>query len=291
MLTFLSVSLFIIVIAGVLLLWVCLYDTHHFVVSKHSFTSAKIKKAGRFVMLSDLHGQQYGKDNRVLLDAIRELKPDGILIAGDMITALKKTKLDKTEAFLSALSGEFPVYYANGNHEHKIKLYPERYGDLAERYGEVLDRAGIKPLINTHVFLDEMSIAIYGLEMDHSYYKRRSDVTMETQYLQEVLGEIKQEKFSILLAHNPDFFEAYADWGAELVLSGHVHGGIARLPFLGGVIAPTLKLFPKYDGGVYTSKHSTMILGRGLGTHSIHVRFFNPGELVVVDLLPLDTEE
>lgn len=284
MLQFLSVCLLIIVILGVLLLWVCLYDTHRFVVSKHSFTSPKISKSMRFVMLSDLHGWQYGKDNKVLLDAIFKLNPDGVLLAGDMITALKNSKTDKIEAFLTALKEKYPVYYGNGNHEQKIKLFPHRYGDLAERYEKALGRAGIRPLVNDKALLEEAGIAIYGLEMDHGYYKRMENILMEPAYLQELLGPKPEKYFTVLLAHNPDYFTAYAEWGADLVLSGHVHGGIARLPFLGGVIAPSLKLFPKYDGGVYHEKQSTMILGRGIGTHSPNVRFFNPGEVVVVDL-------
>lgn len=286
MLQFLSVCLFVIVIVGVLLLWVSLYDTHHFVISKHSFTSPKIKQQTRYVMLSDLHGWHYGKDNQTLLTAIHQLKPDGILISGDMITALRGTKVEKVELFLTSLSKEYPIYYANGNHEHKIKLYPERYGDLADRYQGALDRAQITPMVNTRTDVFERGTSIYGLEIDHSYYKRMSDITMEKEYLDEILGTPSEDLFVILLAHNPDYFETYAQWGADLVLSGHVHGGIARLPFLGGVIAPSLKLFPKYDGGVFREKNSTMILGRGIGTHSPNVRFFNPGEVVVVDLLP-----
>lgn len=286
MFNFLSVCLFIIVILGVFLLWVCMFDTHRFVVSKHTFTSAKIKKPLKFVMLSDLHGWQYGRDNKLLLEAIYKLAPDGILISGDMITALKTTKTDKVEAFLAALKEKYPIYYANGNHEQKIKLFPERYGDLAERYAESLKRIEVKPLINEKVLLEDAGVAIYGLEMDHGYYKRMANITMETAYLDEILGNRDEKYFSVLLAHNPDYFKTYSDWGAELVLSGHVHGGIARLPFLGGVIAPSLKLFPKYDGGVYHERESTMILGRGIGTHSPNVRFFNPGELVVVDLVP-----
>ncbi|MBQ7360387.1 MAG: metallophosphoesterase [Lachnospiraceae bacterium] len=286
MLQFLSVCLFVIVIVGVLLLWVSLYDTHHFVISKHSFTSTKIKKQTRYVMLSDLHGWQYGKDNQTLLAAIRQLNPDGILIAGDMITALKGIKIEKVELFLTNLATEYPVYYANGNHEQKIKLYTERYGDLADRYQAALDRAQITPMVNKKTEVSERGISIYGLEIDHGYYKRMADITMEKEYLDGILGTPQSELFTILLAHNPDYFETYAQWGADLVLSGHVHGGIARLPFLGGVIAPSLKLFPKYDGGVFREKNSTMILGRGIGTHSPNVRFFNPGEVVVVDLLP-----
>lgn len=291
MLHFLSVSLFVIVIIGVLLLWVSLYDTHHFEVSKHSFVSPKIKKDVRYVMLSDLHGKEYGKDNQILLDAIHELKPDGILIAGDMITAQKNAKLDKIENFLASISKEYSVYYANGNHEQKIGLYPECFGDLAGRYKEILTRVGIEPLVNANVSIPEIGICIYGSQIDHEYYKRMTKVAMEEGYLKGILGEVDPNKYNILLAHNPDFFETYASWGADLVLSGHVHGGIARLPFFGGVIAPSLKLFPKYDGGVFESGKGTMILSRGIGTHSPNVRFFNPGEVVVIDLHPFDEGE
>ncbi|MDE7197816.1 MAG: hypothetical protein K2O15_02920, partial [Lachnospiraceae bacterium] len=86
--------------------------------------------------------------------------------------------------------------------------------------------------------------------------------------------------------HNPVYFDAYEAWGADLVVSGHVHGGIMRLPVLGGVISPALTLFPKYDGGVFYEKESTMILSRGLSSHTLPIRIFNPGELIVIDLKP-----
>lgn len=71
-----------------------------------------------------------------------------------------------------------------------------------------------------------------------------------------------------------------------MVVSGHVHGGIMRLPVFGGVLSPSLTLFPKYDGGRFSEGKSTMILSRGLGTHTIPLRVFNPGELVVIDFKP-----
>ena len=104
--------------------------------------------------------------------------------------------------------------------------------------------------------------------------------------MKKTLPEPDRSKCNILIAHNPDYFEEYAKWGADLVLSGHVHGGIMRLPFLGGVIAPSYKLFPKYDGGVFHIGKSTMLLGRGMGSHTIPFRFFNPGELYEVTLRP-----
>ena len=104
--------------------------------------------------------------------------------------------------------------------------------------------------------------------------------------MEHLVGKANRDRFQILLAHNPVYFEEYARWGADLVLSGHVHGGIVRLPFLGGVISPAFTLFPKYDGGKFERGDSTMLLGRGLGTHTLPVRMWNPGEIVLVTLLP-----
>ena len=85
------------------------------------------------------------------------------------------------------------------------------------------------------------------------------------------------------------FFDAYAGWGADLTLSGHIHGGIVRIPGIGGVISTSYRLvFPKYDGGYYEQNQKKMIVSRGLGSHTIPVRLFNPAELVVIDLV---TEE
>ena len=107
---------------------------------------------------------------------------------------------------------------------------------------------------------------------------------MEQGYLQGLLGNARKDNYVILLAHNPDFFSEYARWGADLTISGHVHGGIARVPFWGkGVISPSLRLFPEYDGGIFEQGGAKMLLSRGLGTHTIPVRLFNPGELWVVD--------
>ena len=91
-------------------------------------------------------------------------------------------------------------------------------------------------------------------------------------------------KYNILLMHNPDYFPNAAQWGTDLVLSGHVHGGIVRIPGWKGVASPNIRFFPKYDGGKFEEGESVMILSRGLGVHTIPFRLFNPGELIVLDL-------
>ena len=133
---------------------------------------------------------------------------------------------------------------------------------------------------------EEDNIRITGLDMSRDYYKRFKKFPMDSSYLPKSLGKIKEEKYEILLAHNPDYFEEYAAWGADLVFSGHVHGGMMRLPVLGGVVSPAVRLFPKYDGGLFKQGKSTMILSRGLGMHTIPIRIFNPGELILVNLSP-----
>lgn len=281
-------NIFFWVLAALILFFivVMIIDVNRFVTVPYSITSPKIKNAQRFVVLADLHNKQFGEKNGKLIKKIRSLSPDGILLAGDMITATKGAQMQDTLQFLTALKEEYPLFYGEGNHEYRLELYPEVYGDMLAELQKGLSECGEKVMKNSHIDLEESKITIYGLSMDRIYYKRFKKFPMKREYLTGLLGEADPRRFNILLAHNPDYFPEYDDWGADLVLSGHVHGGLMRLPVLGGVVSPAIHLFPKYDGGLYQGKKGKMILSRGLGTHTLPIRIFNPGELVVVDLLP-----
>ncbi len=263
---------------------VMIIDCHRFVVKEYTCISDKLKKDGRFVLLSDLHGKSFGEHNRKLIEAIKNIKPDFIVIAGDMYTAKANVNTALVSGFLSTLAKEYPIYYGNGNHEHKSKLYPEIFGNTYRDYAEAIKKAGVILLENERVTLPAYNMDVYGLEMERKFYGKFVTPPMEKEYLCKEIGCSSEDKFVMLIAHNPDYFKAYAKWGADLVLSGHVHGGLMKLPFFGGVISPKLRLFPKYDGGEFKEGKSTMILGRGLGTHTLPIRIFNPGELVVVNL-------
>lgn len=282
-----DILIVLIAIIALALLWVALYDSNRFVVRSHKVTDSRIRKPCRAVVLSDLHNKRYGKDNERLLAAIRLQEPDFIFIAGDILTAKPKASMEPALQLLRALAAEYPVYYANGNHEHRLKLYPKVYGSMASRYREALKEIGIRPMVNSHASLPEYGIEVYGSEIDAYYYKRFRLGRMVPEYLTGLLGQAPRDAYTVLLAHNPDYFPQYAAWGADLTLSGHVHGGVARVPFWGkGVIAPTWHLFPKYDGGVFQEGGAVMVLSRGLGTHTIPVRVFNPAELWVVEFTP-----
>ena len=107
---------------------------------------------------------------------------------------------------------------------------------------------------------------------------------MTKEEVEKLLGSPKKDTFSILIAHNPEYFPYYAAWGADLTVSGHIHGGIMRLPWIGGVISPSLRLFPKYDSGEFEENGKKMILSRGMGLHHIKLRFFNRPEISVIKI-------
>ncbi len=262
------------------------YDLSHFHMVHYHITSHKINQNFRFIVVSDLHNKRYGEDNQSLVEAIEKEKPDAVFIAGDLLTAVENTDYTVAVDFLKQISDKFPVYYGFGNHESRLELYPEKFLAMSQDYSKKIRNTKATILRNKNYYDEDRNINIYGVEIDRSYYKRFQEKPMESNYLEGLLGNANPANLNILIAHNPSYFGSYLAWGADIVLSGHVHGGIARIPFLGGVIAPSLQLFPKYDGGMFQEREGVMILSRGLGNHTLPVRFLNRGECVCVDVLP-----
>ncbi len=267
---------------AVFFLIVMAVDCNRFVVRNYRCISKVLKKDGTIILLSDLHNKSFGKKNEKLLAEIERIHPDMIWIAGDMYTSVKGGDTRTARELVCALAAHYPVYYGNGNHEHKTRLYPEYFGAMYQEYADALKTVGVRHLVNEKISLPPFNMDVYGLEIEREYYGKFKSVKMEVSYLEGLLGKPDPSRFSVLIAHNPDYFETYAKWGADLVVSGHVHGGLMKLPFLGGVISPAFRLFPVYDGGIFKKNGATMVLGRGLGTHTLPIRIFNPGELVVI---------
>ncbi len=246
-----------------------------------------------FVYFSDLHGASYGMNNCKLIEKIDAIKPDAILIGGDMIVGSKKNfKWDSKENLIAAslinnLCKNYPVYYVFGNHETRTKV-SHKFGVDFNSYINSIKNENLRILCNKHEYVTYKGtrFCIYGFESDISYYSKKKIKPMTDKYIADCLGESPEHKHSIplIISHNPDTFEACAKWGAEYVFSGHNHGGFIRLPFIGGIIASNYRLFPKYSAGIYKSKNyrSTMILSKGLGTHTIKFRLFNKPELMVI---------
>lgn len=247
----------------------------------------RLERPVRMTLLADLHNNQIGRNNEILIQRITRFHPDLILVAGDLVVGEIGSDTAVARKAIEKLCVRYPVYYANGNHEHRMKEKPRVYGDLYKRYRQSLTKKGVHFLENKKetVNIHGMPMTIYGLELGQEYFDRSAGrKKLRLQEMENKVGTKKEGTFSILLAHNPVFFETYAAWGADLVCSGHLHGGMARIPGIGGVISPQLHLFPKYDRGKYEQKGSAMIVSAGLGAHTIPFRPFNPIELVEIEL-------
>lgn len=234
----------------------------------------------KIVQLSDLHNKKYGSGDALLYDKIAACDPDLVFMTGDMISH----KAENIEDFISLvqrLCRKYPVYYVNGNHE-----YSDMSPELFDKTAQELAKAGAKCLDNSCVLLcrGNARLRLYGLSYHAKYYRgvrqyKLNWARFRVRDMRRCCGA-RPKDFTILLAHNPLDFDVHAEWGADLSFGGHIHGGVIRLPLVGGIFSPELRLFPKYKEGVYQSGGSLLVVSRGLG----RIRIFNPPELVSVTL-------
>ena len=259
------------------------YERKQLKVEEFTLCSEKIKGPRTLVFLSDLHDNEFGADNTDLLSAIKKVRPDAVLIGGDLMVCKQNCSTEQSLKLVKALSSRYPVYYANGNHESRMRWKKEKYGNVYEQYQESLRKMGVHILADDSVGLDG-DITVHGLDIDSEYYEKRFGGKMSPGYIRKKLGGTDKEHFHLLLAHSPLFFSAYERWGADLTLSGHFHGGTIRLPFLGGVMTPQYQFFLPWCAGFFEENNRYMIVSRGLGTHSINIRLNNKPQLVVIRL-------
>lgn len=249
--------------------------------------SGKPVAAIRAVVIGDLHNKCYGEGNSALTEKILGYCPDVIFSVGDL-TVVKPGKEVHTEIglrLIKRLSLECPVYCIHGNHEYRTKIYPKTYPGIYEEIRRGLHIYSVHLLENRAetITIKGVDFTIYGYELPMKYYKKFTKQKLESSEIRKELGAPDPDTYNILLAHNPEYSPAYSEWGADLSLSGHFHGGMMRLPFIGGVISPQVRLFPKYDCGLYKFGENKAVVTAGLGTHSFAPRIFNPGEFSVID--------
>lgn len=260
-----------------------------FIITEYNFISKKLVRPVCIAMLADLHNRQYGDHNERLLAAINNQRPDFIMLAGDMIICREQEKVHnlRTADFVFGLSKIAPVIYGIGNHEKGVIEEIRETNGVWKEYIQMLSSCpNIHILQDGKLFLQEYNICIYGLDLELAYYKRIVMKKLDKTVLYTKLGTPNPKQYSILLAHNPDYYKVYKEWNADLILSGHNHGGMIRLGCLGGLVSPRLHPFPKYDYGLYEDKNkkNRMIVTSGCGFHSIPLRINNPPELCVLHI-------
>ena len=247
------------------LLFFC--ENRRFVVRRTEIAHKKVVKPFTVVQISDLHDKRFGAGQEKLMQAIRDAKPDRIVITGDLFNRKNKNAYRNAFSLVNQCVRIAPVFFSEGNHECAL-------GDAGEAYIKAIGDAGVHVLRDE--FVDSGPVRFIGLK----------------QYAEpeKLASMLSCEKLNVVLAHRPERFPLYAGTGADVILSGHAHGGQVRL-FDIGLYAPEQGVFPKYTSGIYTIDKSLMYVSRGLGNTVIVPRVFNTPELDVLSFKPVDKKE
>ena len=243
----------------------CLYQNYHLVTTEYE-VDLELSEDLTIVQVSDLHNQFFGADQSSLLAAVENASPDIIVVTGDIVDSTHtsyKIALD----FIEGAVRIAPVYYVSGNHEVRLS------GKKLDAFYEKMQELGVVFLDDTYVETSDYvlaGIADASLASYSAYGTYRA------------YGAFDENKPVIMLAHEPQYYELYQNLGADLVLSGHYHGGQIIIPGLGGLISPEFEWFPKPYEGVTDYSGMQLVISRGLGNSIAPVRINNYPELVVV---------
>ncbi|MCM1545275.1 MAG: metallophosphoesterase [Ruminococcus sp.] len=248
-------------------------------VSKYEVGNAKIPSefdGFKIAQISDFHNTQSERLKSDLISEIKSQNPNLIVLTGDLIDS-RRTDVDCAADFVKNITSVAPTYYIPGNHESRVSEY--------EALKEQLTKADVTILENSVELISkgDAQINLAGIIDPAFVHESMVDdrVIIETE-----IKSLKADKrkFTILLSHRPEVFDAYCKQEVDLVFSGHAHGGQIRIPFIGGVVAPNQGFFPKYTSGKFESSSTAMIVSRGIGNSIFPFRINNRPELVVVTL-------
>ncbi len=255
-----------------------IYCTNVIHTTYYSFTNDKNDAAMHFVLISDLHNKEFGEDNVRLVNKIKEQNPDFIAVDGDMVTRYFEDDSVMKE-LLSQLAEIAPVYCCLGNHER----------DLADKidFESEINSTGALLLDNEYIEFDtgNGTVLIGGMS-DYPYYEYDApDYDNDERYFWDDFKEASENQYSILLHHQPEYIgNIVTDSNVDLVLCGHTHGGLIRLPFIGGLFAPNQGFFPEYDTGQFDFGTTHMVITSGLGNSNPLFRINNCAEICVIDV-------
>lgn len=255
-----------------------IYELNTLSVSKYEIFIDKIPNEFndyKIVQISDLHSKEFGKENIKLLRKIDELSPDIIVMTGDIIDK-RDDKFDIAIDFLKKLCSKYQVIYTIGNHEIEIG-----YKKL-KKYKEELKEIGVTILEDSSmtIYKNKKSIVINGLNYRYNLNDNKNSYL---KFVKSKIGKVDREKFNLLLTHDPTYATLYDKIENDLILCGHIHGGIINLGKV-ALFSPSRKMFPKYFSGMYKLKNSKLIVSKGLGKSKAIVRINNLPEIVLINL-------
>ncbi len=269
-------------------------------VREYSISSPKLHRSFTAVQISDVHESKYGKNQKKLIDTVKDASPDVIFITGDMVEddksdEPKDSSFDKenpSRVLIEALVEIAPCYMVLGNHEASIPNIDHICKELEKMGVVLLHRASRKTILDDVLLCGVCDPYFFKDEIHHNNLAERfaedaarvsPTLTKWREVLSEEFSDIAEhEGFTVLLSHRPEEYEIYRTLGFDAVFSGHAHGGQWRLPpFINGVYAPHQGIFPSHAGGVYEYDGFTHVVSRGLSKKRM-VRIFNRPEVCVV---------
>lgn len=253
--------------AVVALLRIALYNG--LTVKNYTVTTPLVSESHVFALVTDLHSTLYGEKQENLIAKISRYSPEAVFFAGDI--ADDQRGFYGTRVLIESLSKNYPCYYVAGNHERWVEYTDEIKG--------LISSCGATVVSDTSVNLGD-NITLYGID-DPLFYPNEGFFGALSSLSPD------KDKFNILLSHRPEYAPVYGEYGFNLTLCGHAHGGQVRIPLLlNGLYAPHQGWFPKYAGGDYSfDDGSHVIVSRGLMIDNLP-RVFDPPELVIVNITP-----
>lgn len=274
----LKITVIILIFIAVILISNGIYCTNTIEVNTYKISSDKTSTPLHFVLISDLHNKEFGKDNCDLVQKIKEQNPDFIAVGGDMVTRYFDDD-SVMKSVLTQLAQIAPTYCCLGNHELDLADKIDFKSDINSTGAVLLDNE------STEFVKNGETILLGGLS-DFPYYEFNApNYDTPERYYWEDFKEQSKNNYSILLHHQPEYIGGLAsDTDIDLILCGHTHGGLIDIPFIGGIFAPNQGLFPKYDKGKFDFNDTKMIISSGLGNSNPLLRINNCAEICVVDV-------
>lgn len=276
------ISNIILILCIIILISMFLFaENNTIVTTKHTLKKDTLPKDFnnfKIVQISDFHNKLFKKNNTLLINKIKKLSPDIIVITGDLVDRRNYNEQISLD-LIKGIKSIAPIYLCTGNHEG----WSLKFDSLENE----LKKLGVIVLRNESIFYtkNNSKISIIGIDDPAFSVSDYAQHSVEETIIKDSLLNFKEDNnFKILLSHRPEYFHIYVENNIDLIFSGHAHGGQFILPLIGGILAPNQGFSPKYYKDFYNRENTTMIVSRGIGNSIFPQRLFNKPELVVVTL-------
>ena len=258
------------------------FFAHHVFETDYTIVSDQVKEPMRIVLIADAHmGTTFGEHGWYEhLERINAADPDVVVIAGDLVD--DQTKYEEMRICCSALSGvrsKYGVYFAFGNHDKGYAGSRRGYDGLMLQ--SALEEYGVRVLEDQSVMLRD-DVALIG-RADASVGRANGGYEDGgREEMEALLAKIDPAVYTVVLDHQPSDYAAEAAAGADLVLSGHTHGGqLFPINRIGELIGANDRTYGHEKRG-----NTDFIVTSGIGAWEIPFKTGCKSEFVVIDLVP-----